>query len=65
MKHLVNTYTVEYIMDLVIEQNKRLLKVISEEEFIPYGELVKLIPKHSDIISYISESSSSSSLEDE
>lgn len=52
-------------MDLVIEQNKQLLKVIAEEEALPYNELVKLLPRHVDVISYISESSSSETSSEE
>lgn len=57
MKHTINVYMVEYIMDMIIEQNKKLLAKIAENEALEYASLLKLIPKHSDIIRYISESS--------
>lgn len=39
---------------MIIEQNKELLKHIADEEAIPYHELVKLIPKYSDVSEYLS-----------
>ncbi len=35
--------TIQIICELIIEQNKQLLKIISEEEGLPYDEMVRLI----------------------
>jgi hypothetical protein len=48
----LSQFMVEYIMEIVRIQNTQLLKLIAEEEYIPYKELMKLIPTHKDIIKY-------------
>jgi uncharacterized spore protein YtfJ len=53
----INAYMVEYIMDLVIRQNKELLKVIAVEEDLDYGELCEMVPTHKDVISFIRQQS--------
>ncbi len=46
--------TVQIICELVINQNKQLLKIIAEEEGLPYDEMVRLIlPTHQRIVQLI------------
>lgn len=48
------------ILDLVRKQNEDLLKIIAEEEGLPYQSLIKLIPTEAEIRRMIYASSSSS-----
>ena len=48
---------IEYMMDLIIHQNKELLKTIAVEESLDYQELCSMIPSHKDVITYIHEQS--------
>ena len=46
--------TVQIICEVVINQNKQLLKIIAEEEGLPYDEMVRLIlPTHQRIVQLI------------
>jgi hypothetical protein len=54
MLYTVSSFFVEYILDVVINQNKQLLKEIAKDYELCYEDLLEFIPTHQDIIEYIS-----------
>lgn len=50
----VKSMTIQLICELIIEQNKQLLKIIAEEEGLPYDEMVRLVlPSQQKIVQFV------------